>query len=87
MSATQSGTGSPPAPQSRRRPPSRPSRLAALLDEASKLRYEYEDWLARLPESLAETTQAEMLTAAVEQLQAVVDLLEEIELPRGFGRD
>jgi len=61
--------------------------LAALLKEASNLADEYQDWLDRLPENLAESTQAEMLAAAAEQLQAVVDLLEQIELPRGFGRD
>lgn len=75
------------APVRPSRRPSRPARLAALQVEASKLRDEYEGWLENLPESLAESDQANLLTEAVEQLQSVVDLLSEIQVPRGFGRD
>ena len=77
----------PPTPIRPGRPPSRPARLAALQGEASRLRDEYESWLGKLPDSLADTDQAQLLSEAVEQLQAVVDLLEDIQLPRGFGRD
>lgn len=69
------------------RPPSRPARLSAIGKEAEKLCEEYQSWLASLPDSLADTDQAHLLEEAVEQLQAVVDLLADIQPPRGFGRD
>jgi hypothetical protein len=77
----------PPAPTRPRRGPSRPARLLALQVEASTLCEEYAGWLGNLPDSLSETEQAELLNEAVQQLQAVVDLIDEIQLPRGFGRD
>lgn len=70
-----------------RRPPSRPARLAALSAGAQQLRDEYEDWLRSLPEALEDSRQAQVLAETVEQLEAVVDLLTEIQPPRGFGRD
>jgi hypothetical protein len=82
-------SGSMPAlllPQTRR-PPSRPARLATLLTNVQQLQREYEHWLKRLPDSLAETELAQRLEGAIDQLQAVANLLAEIDLPRGFGRD
>jgi hypothetical protein len=57
------------------------------LEEIQALQQEYEDWLHALPESLQESSLAERLQEAVDNLAEVVDLLSEIELPRGFGRD
>lgn len=74
-------------PPPRPRPPSRPRRLAALSAGVQQLRDEYQEWLSSLPESLGDSRQAQVLAEAVEQLEAVVDLLSEIQPPRGFGRD
>ena len=74
-------------PPPRPRPPSRPRRLAALSAGVQQLRDEYQEWLSSLPESLEDSRQAQVLAEAVEQLEAVVDLLSEIQPPRGFGRD
>jgi hypothetical protein len=76
----------PKLPKSRRAP-SRPRRLAALQAEAQSLQQEYEHWLEVLPEALQDTDLAALLTETIEQLGAVVDLIAEIQLPRGFGRD
>jgi hypothetical protein len=48
---------------------------------------EYEDWLAAVPESLQGSEQAQRLSETIDQLAAVIDLLSDIEPPRGFGRD
>ena len=50
----------------------------------SGLQEEYQAWLDNLPASLQESALAEKL----EQVCALdLDLLESVELPRGFGRD
>lgn len=77
---------SQPAP-SARRPPSRPTRLARVLSEVEALQGEYEEWLSAMPESLQGSGLAERLQEAVEKLAQAAELLAEIELPRGFGRD
>lgn len=76
------------APASRlRRAPSRPARLAALVEGAEALLEEYRDWLDRLPEAFEGTTLHELLTETVERLETAVESLEGIDPPRGFGRD
>jgi hypothetical protein len=84
---TERPTTTDPPPRKPRRPPSRPARLAALTEALRSLQAEYEGWLEALPESLANSDLAERLQAAVKQLDAAADLLGEIDLPRGFGRD
>lgn len=69
------------------RRPSRPVRFAAVQAAVLELFDEYEDWLASMPESLQESGQAHKLSETVDQLAAIIDMLGEIELPRGFGRD
>jgi len=72
------------------RPPryrSRPQRIAELQREAELLKAEYERWLNRIPEPLQDGEQANRLTETIEHLENVIDLLSEIEPPRGFGRD
>ncbi|MGI5845533.1 MAG: hypothetical protein ACOX9B_15375 [Candidatus Xenobium sp.] len=77
-----------PPPESRpRRQPSRPARLAAVRSAVVQLFDEYENWLAAVPESLQESGQAQRLAETIDQLAAVVDLLCDIDPPRGFGRD
>lgn len=66
---------------------SRPARLQALETAVRALLREYQDWLDRLPEPLQDTTQAERLSATIDTLEQVADLLADLEPPRGFGRD
>jgi len=76
-----------PAPSKPRRSPSKPARLAQLRRAAEDLQHEYEAWLDSLPEALQEGAQGERLAEAIEQLEAVVDILSGITPPRGYGRD
>lgn len=86
--ARQTGGAAPILPPTRRpRQPSRPARLAATEREIRVLLDEYEDWLARLPESLQDSVQAQNLTECIESLSSAADLLAEITPPRGFGKD
>ena len=76
----------PPSPKKHRQP-SRPKRLAAIERELRALLAEYQTWLANLPEFLDGSEQAELLTETIDQLTGATDLIAEITLPRGFGRD
>ena len=76
-----------PVKPSRSRPPSRPTRLQALLDAAVALRDEYDQWMARLPDNLVNSPMGERLTETIDVLDTVVDALAALEPPRGFGRD
>jgi hypothetical protein len=75
----------PPAPP--RRPPSRPTRLLVATQTVEDLRDEYQAWLDSIPATLQDSAQAERLAEIVEQLDSVLELLTEIQPPRGFGRD
>lgn len=75
----------PGAPPRRRR--SRPDRLAALTTALKDLQGEYEHWLNALPDGLAESELADKLTDTIEQLETAADLLDSLDLPKGFGRD
>ena len=66
---------------------SRPARLAAIGSAISSLLTEYQDWLSRLPESLSEGDQASLLTDTIEKLEIMADVHQDINPPRGFGRD
>lgn len=70
-----------------RRQPSRPARLAALQEALRALTDEYQTWLDSLPESLVDSVQVERLKETIEQLEAAAERLEEVDPPRGFGRD
>jgi hypothetical protein len=63
---------------------SRSDRWRCAVAELTMLQQEYENWLLALPDSLQESSTAETL-------QAICDLdlreLQDIEPPRGFGRD
>lgn len=67
------------------RPISKPKRLQALLAEAEDLLQKYQEW--ELPENLQDSVTAQKLQDTVDALEQVVELLENIEVPRGFGRD
>lgn len=66
---------------------SRPARLAALDASLRSLLEEYQGWLDTQPESLEGSAQDERLKETVEQLEAALDILSEVEPPRGYGRD
>ena|SRR5579883_3070217 len=70
-----------------RRSPSRPTRLAQLIDSLQTLTTEYEDWLNALPEALQNTNLGDRLAETISQLTEVVDLLSSVDPPKGFGRD
>jgi len=61
--------------------------LAAVEGEIRLLIDEYQDWLERLPESLQDSGQAQVLAETIESLSSAADLLAEITPPRGFGKD
>jgi hypothetical protein len=72
-----------------RRPAVRRGRVARwqeAVETLTQLITEYDEWLANLPEPLAESRMAERLQE-VTALRTLVDELATAELPRGFGRD
>jgi hypothetical protein len=87
LSAKESLGSVEPQPRKPQRAVSRPRRLAAVLAEVQRLQQEYEHWLEVLPEPLQDTEIGAHLAETIEQLAGVVDLLAQIQLPRGFGRD
>ena len=76
-----------PAQKRPARQPSRPRRLQALLTETEALLESYTVWQEALPESLQNGEQAEKLQNTIDALEQVVELLLDIEAPKGFGRD
>ena len=87
LQARLEGQAPPLPPPTKKRPPSRPARLMVLEMAVRDLQGEYEQWLERLPENLADSDLAERLQETVEQFDTVADLLSESQPPRGFGRD
>lgn len=77
----------PTPPQAKGRRLSRPARLEDVRTAVCELRQEYDAWLSALPPSLADGVLAEGLAETVETLEAVSDLLADLEAPTGFGRD
>lgn len=70
----------------RKRRMSRPAKLTAIITVAEELLTEYQHWRDNLPESLAETDQAESLEETIGLLEQAVDLLTQIQPPLGYGR-
>ena len=66
---------------------SRPKRLEALQGEAEALLDDYTAWKESLPENLQEGASAEKLDTTIEALEQIVELLSDLDPPRGFGRD
>lgn len=81
------GHPSKPVAPKANRPLSRPKRLVAIERELRALVEEYQTWLDNLPEFLDGSAQAELLTATIDQLEDATDLIADVTLPRGFGRD
>ena len=63
---------------------SRPQRWHGAVAELRALQEHYRDCLDKLPNALCDTPYGERLQAIVE---ADIEALEEIEPPRGYGRD
>jgi hypothetical protein len=78
---------SPVTSSKRRRAPSRRTRVAAVEAQVQQLHDENEHWFASLPENLGNSGLAERLTQAVEQLATILELLSDLDIPSGFGRD
>lgn len=87
LKARLAGQAPPPPPPAKRRPPSRPARLMALEMAVRDLQSEYERWLDRLPDSLSDGDLAQRLQETIEQFDTVADLLNDIDPPKGYGRD
>ena len=67
--------------------PSRPARLAAVIAELQRLQQEYAAWLDRLPDNFTGGDLSDLLEQTIEELGSAQEILENIELPKGFGRD
>ena len=70
-----------------RRPPSRPARIGALESAAQALHDEYESWLSAMPEAMQGGSVADKLTETVEALSTILELIQGLDPPLGFGRD
>lgn len=70
-----------------KRPPSRPARLAAIIRSLQTLLTEYEHWQDRLPEFQDGSEQQNRLAETIESMEQALDLLTEIQPPRGYGKD
>jgi hypothetical protein len=79
-------TGAIPVPK-QRRPPTRPARIAALESAAQALHDEYESWLSALPDAMQGGSVADKLTETIEALSTILELIQSLDPPRGFGRD
>lgn len=64
----------------------RPQRVKSFLAELELLADEYQHWLDSLPENLTQSQLACQLEETIESLQELATQLEQIDLPRGFGR-
>lgn len=76
-----------PTPITKKRPLSRPLRLAAVKTSVRALHHEYEQWRDNLPEFQEGSEQEAKLTETIDLLEQAMDLLDEIQPPKGFGRD
>ena len=78
---------SPPAPAPKRRQPSRPAQLTAARNIICNVKTGYQQWLDRLPAFQEGSEQEERLTETLDSLEQILDLLADIQPPKGYGRD
>lgn len=76
----------PPKAAAKKRKVSRPARLKAIIDATQTLLDEYENWRDSLPESLTESDQGEALNETIDLLEQIVELLDQVQPPLGYGR-
>lgn len=82
------GPSDQPAPKApQKRPPSRPARLAGIILSLRTLLTEYEHWQDRLPEFQDGSEQQHRLAETIDSMEQALDLLSEIQPPRGYGKD
>jgi hypothetical protein len=65
---------------------SRPQRWAEAVETLLSVLDDYQLWRDNMPASLADTPTAERIEAVLE-VRDLVEQLQAVELPRGFGRD
>ena len=65
---------------------SRPQRWAEAVETLMDILQDYQNWRESMPDGLADTPTAALLDEVL-ALHDEVEKLQEIELPRGFGRD
>ena len=65
----------------------RTRRLDLLRRDLRQLLGEYASWQSTLPEFASDSPMAERLAETVEALEAAAETLEDVDLPRGYGRD
>jgi hypothetical protein len=65
---------------------SRPKQWQAAVEMLLDVLDGYQDWRDSLPAALADSTTADKLDEVLE-LRALVEQLQDADLPRGFGRD
>lgn len=73
--------------KTRQRALTRPARLAAIQAAVGALHQEYEQWRDRLPDFQEGSEQEAKLTETVDLLGQAMELLADIDPPKGFGRD
>lgn len=74
----------PPPKQPRKK--TRPQRLATITSDLQTLIYEYEGWRDAMPGNLGDSGLAEGIRDAIKDLGQALNLLENVDLPLGFGR-
>lgn len=73
-----------PAPKTSKK--TRPQRLASLIANLDGLTLEYQHWLESMPDNLSESQLAFELEETIEALQDISEQLQDLNLPKGFGR-
>ncbi len=73
-----------PLPKERKK--TRPQRLQEVCHSLQTLLQEYQHWLDTIPENLSESPIVSQLQETIEQMQDILELLQSLDLPRGFGR-
>lgn len=66
---------------------SRPAQLGEIREGLQELHWAYEAWLHSLPDNQADGILAEKLEETVAVLEEVLDQIDGLDLPKGFGRD
>ena len=77
----------PPAGLAKKKNLTRPMRLNAAVAAVRRLQEEYQQWLDSLLDFQEGSELEERLTETVEFMDQALELLSEIQLPKGFGRD
>ncbi len=77
----------PPAGPAKRKKLTRPMRLSAAVAAVRKLQEEYQQWLDSFLDFQEGSELEERLTETIELMDQALEVLAEIQLPKGFGRD